>query len=362
MPRKGQLIKHRKTATYKAKGYTPPKQADPLAHNRLLRYMEDHFEWMQVTGYSPVTIHNRRHAIRRFIGWADERGLGDPREITRPILERYQRYLFYYRKEDGSPMSPAMQGQCLAALKTWFKWLSRQNHIPANPAADIDLPRLPKRLPSWVPSVEEVEAILREAEPQSPQGIRDRALLETLYATGLRRMELPQIAIYDCDLSRGILWVKHGKGGRQRVVPLGERASAWLNKYLIEARPQLMTQDTDILFLTNYGDPLGANYIAAKVKRYMRFAGIDRHGSTHLLRHACATHMLDGGADIRYIQEMLGHASIETTEVYTHVSISKLIAVHKNSHPSRLQRNNPETCQASETNSQALAALLDGLD
>ena len=106
--------------------------------------MDEHFEWMLITGYSAVTVHNRRHAIRRFIAWADERGLGDPREITRPSLERYQRHLFYYRKDDGSPMSTTMQRQCLAALKTWFKWLSRQNHIPANPAADIDLPRTPQ--------------------------------------------------------------------------------------------------------------------------------------------------------------------------------------------------------------------------
>jgi integrase/recombinase XerD len=362
MPRKGQRIKHRKTSVYKGKGYTPTQKLDPLAHNRLLRYMEEHFEWMLVTGYSTVTVHNRRHAIRRFIAWADERGLGDPREITRPILERYQRYLFYYRKEDGGPMSTTMQGQCLAALKTWFKWLSRQNHILANPAADIDLPRLPKRLPGWVPSVEEVEAILREAEPESPQGIRDRALLETLYATGLRRMELPQVAIYDADLSRGILWVRHGKGGRQRVVPLGDRACAWLDKYIIEARPQLIAQDTEILFLTDYGDPLAPDYVAAKVKRYMRFAGIDRPGSTHLLRHACATHMLEGGADIRFIQAMLGHACIQTTEVYTHVSIHKLVAVHKNSHPSRLQRKPAESGQPSAAGSETLTALLDGLD
>lgn len=337
MPRAGQRIKHRKPTAVKPAG-PAHRPADALAHNRLVRYMDEHFEWMKVTGYSLDTIRARRIAIRRFISWADERGIDDPREITKPMLERYQRHLFYYRKEDGSPLALGTQLQCLAPLKTWFKWMSREHHILANPAADLDLPRQPKRLPRAVPSVQEVEAILREAEPTSPQGLRDRVLLEVLYATGLRRMELPGVGVYDVDLTRGLLWVRHGKGRRERVVPLGERAGAWLDKYLTEARPELLAADTDALFLTDYGEPVSPEYVAAKVKRYMGFAGVNKPGATHLLRHACATHMLEGGADIRFIQEMLGHANLETTEIYTHVSIDKLIAVHRATHPSRLQR------------------------
>jgi integrase/recombinase XerD len=359
MPRKGQRIKHRKPPKIKPKGQGPLNKPDPLAHNRLVRYMEEHFEWMLVTGYSAITVRNRHQAIRRFIAWADERGLNDPREITRPILERYQRHLFYYRKDDGCPLSTGTQLQCLAPLKTWFKWLSRQNHILANPAADLDLPRTPKRLPSWVPTIEEVEAILAEADPASPQGLRDRALLETLYATGLRRMELPGLAIYDVDLNRGVLWVRHGKGNRQRLVPLGSRAMAWLDKYLLEARPQLMAVDTDTLFLTDYGDPVAPHYIADKVKRYMQFAGIHKPGSTHLFRHACATHMLEGGADIRYIQELLGHASLETTEIYTHISIDKLIAVHGATHPSRLNRKPSAPATGTDLDAQTLLDTLE---
>jgi len=340
MPRKGQRIKHRKATAIKPPGCKPRlPEDDPLGHNRLLRYMEDHFEWMLVTGYSADTVRARRNAIRRFIGWCDERGLDDPREITRPMLERYQKYLFYYRKADGAPLTIGMQAQYLAPLKTWFKWLSRQHHILANPAADLDLPKQPKCLPRSVPSVQEVEAILNEADPASAAGLRDRAMLETLYATGLRRMELPGVSVYDIDLNRGVLWVRHGKGRRERVVPLGERAIAWLDKYLIESRPQLLADDTAALFLTDYGEPVQPHYVADKVKRYMGFANVNKTGSTHLLRHACATHMLEGGADIRYIQEMLGHANLQTTEIYTHVSIDKLIAVHGATHPSRLQRH-----------------------
>lgn len=203
---------------------------------------------------------------------------------------------------------------------------------------------------------------MAEAEPCTAQGLRDRALLETLYATGLRRMEAAGVGVYDVDLQRGTLWVRQGKGGRQRVVPLGERAVAWLDKYLSEARPQLLATDTQALFLTDYGEPMRADHVSARVKRYMRFAGVDKVGATHLLRHACATHMLEGGADIRFIQEMLGHANLETTEIYTHVSIDKLIAVHRATHPSRLQRHrdsgNPVTGPSLDEARQALVHVM----
>jgi integrase/recombinase XerD len=366
MPRLGQRLKTRKIAASKPRG--PQQRAtDGLAGNRLVRYMDEHFEHLKITGYSLDTIRARRIAIRRFIAWADERGISDPREVTRPMLERYQRHLFYYRKPEGGkdgggPLTLGSQLQYLAPLKTWFKWLSREHHILANPAADLDLPRPPKRLPRSVPSVQEVEAILAEADPGTPQGLRDRTLLEVIYATGLRRMEVVGVSLYDVDLARGLVWVRHGKGGRDRVVPLGERAIAWLDKYLTEARPELLATDTEALFLSDYGEPIQPHQVADKVKRYMRFAGVDKPGSTHLLRHACATHMLEGGADIRYIQEMLGHANLETTEIYTHVSIDKLIAVHKATHPSRLaRRREADDVQAQPSADDALAGLLDGL-
>jgi integrase/recombinase XerD len=346
MPRKGQRQKTRKPNAVKPPGTLKPKTTDELAHNRLTRYVEEHLEWMLVTGYSAATVQGRRRNLRRFVRWADERGLDDPREITKPMLERYQRYLFYYRKEDGAPLTVSMQFQYLTPLKTWFKWMSREHHILANPAADLDLPKTPRGLPRSVPSVQEVEAILAEAEPGNPQGLRDRALLETLYATGLRRMELAGAAAYDVDLTRGILWVRHGKGNRERVVPLGERACAWLDKYLTEARPELLAGESPALFVNDYGEPAHADFISGKVKRYMEFAGVEKVGSAHLLRHACATHMLEGGADIRFIQEMLGHANIETTQIYTHVSIDKLLAVHRATHPSRLQRHRGEAGEA----------------
>jgi integrase/recombinase XerD len=319
-----------------AKASTP---ADELGHNRLVRYMEEHFEWLMVHGYSEATVHSRRFVLRRFIAWADERGVADPREITRPMLERYQRHLFHYRKEDGRALSLGTQVGNLTGLKTWFKWLSREHHILINPANELIMPMQPKSLPRSVPTRQEVEAILAEAKPETASGLRDRALLETIYASGVRRKEVAGVSVFDVDLGRGVLRVREGKGRRQRVVPLGERAAAWLDKYLADARPWLITsEDTRALFVTDHGEPMRPYYVAEKVKNCMVAAGVNKVGSTHLLRHACATHMLEGGADIRFIQQLLGHARLDTTDIYTHVSIDKLIAVHRATHPSRLQR------------------------
>lgn len=343
MGRKGQLVKRARRPPRKPTGEhlaaLRERERDPLAGTLLLRYMDEHFEWMLVAGYSQATVHGRRRAIRRFIAWIDDRGIADPRQITRPMIERYQRFLFYYRKADGQPLTIGMQLQYLAAIKLWFKWLTKAHHILANPASDLELPRQPKRLPGRILSPAEVEAILAEAEPDTAWGLRDRALLELLYATGLRRSEAASLEVYDADVLRGVLWVRRGKGGRQRVVPLGERCAAWLAKYVHEARPQLLAEDHQALFVTDWGLPMRADQVSLRVKRHLQFAGLDKGtGATHLLRHACATHMLEGGADIRFIQAMLGHAQLSTTEVYTHVSIAKLKEIHAATHPARLER------------------------
>lgn len=343
MPRRGQRIKTRKPAPIKPAG--PRRWAvDPLASHPLTRYMHAHFEWMLIHAYSADTVRARRIALRRFITWCAERELDDPRAITAPILERYQRHLFTYRKADGTPLTLGSQHGALAPLKTWFKWLTREHHIASNPASELQLPKQPKRLPRTLLAVDDIEAILHEAEPATPAGLRDRAMLELLYATGLRRMELPALARYDVDLNRKLVFVREGKGRRDRVVPLGERAAAWLDKYLTDSRPQLLAAETEALFVTDYGEPITPSWLAEKVKRYMAFAGIDRPGATHLFRHACATHMLENGADIRYIQEMLGHANLATTEIYTHVAIDKLQRIHAATHPAgKLERRDSES-------------------
>lgn len=360
MPRKGQRLKYRKTSWPKSKGNAHARDTS-LDQHPLTHYVNAHFEWMRVGGYSEDTIRARKVALRRFVVWCEERALRDPKDITKPILERYQRHLFYYRKPDGRPISLGAQLQYLAPIKLFFKWLMRENHILYNPASEMQLPRQPKHLPRNILSIQEVEAILAEADASTPQTLRDRALLETLYSTGLRRMELPGLRIYDVDLTRRLVNVREGKGGRDRVIPIGKRAAAWVDKYLLEARPQLMVAEHEYLFVNDYGEPASPVFVAAKVKRYMLFAHIEKKtGSCHLLRHAMATHMLDNGADIRFIQAMLGHADISTTQIYTHVAIDKLREIHDATHPAKLTRET-RTDEIESQTSDATRALLDSL-
>jgi integrase/recombinase XerD len=323
----------------KIKGKSYPEKPDPLQLLPLLRYMDEHFEWMLMTGYTQDTVRGRRQAIRRFIAWCDERGLATPQEITKPILERYQRHLFYYRKVDGAPLSLGTQHGALAPLKTFFKWLARENHILWNPASELELPPQPKHLPRTLLSVADVEQILRTIDHQTVTGLRDRAMLEVLYSTALRRTEFANLRRYDADLSRLTVFVREGKGRKDRLVPLGARAALWLDKYMTTSRPQLAAHDCEALFVTDYGEPITPDYLAARVSRMMAQAGIDKPGSCHLFRHACATHMLDNGADIRFIQAMLGHAALSSTERYTHVAIGKLQQIHAATHPAKLTRD-----------------------
>jgi len=285
-------------------------------------------------GYREAGVLLRRKALRRFVAWADCQGLRSVLQLTLPLLERYQRDLFLYRKADGGSLAMNSQQLLLVPLKGFCKWLARFGRVPVNPAAELPLPRKPIRLPSRVLTVSEVEQMIRTADTSTPWGIRDRALLEALYSTGMRRAELAALTVPDWNRERGSVSVRQGKGGRDRVVPIGARAAVWLAKYLETVRPCLARDPDDgTLFLTDYGEPLLKNRMGDLVRRYLDWAGIRTPGACHLLRHACATHMLENGADIRFIQALLGHADLRSTQIYTQVSIVKLKEVHAATHP-----------------------------
>lgn len=302
-------------------------------------YLRSFLERGEVTGLSKDTLHRRKAALRRFIHWCDERDLQRPQEITKPILERYQRHLYYYRKSDGQPLSHGSQLGMLTPLKAFFKWLTRENHILYNPASEMELPRKLRRLPKTILSLEELETIFNQADVTSNEGLRDRAIMELLYSTGMRRMEVVHLTIYDIDHTRRIVMIRQGKYGKDRFVPVGERALQWVAKYQNDIRPELVTgHDGGTLFLTDKGEAFRRGALAGRVKRYIRQAGIDVQGSCHLFRHAMATHMLENGADVRFIQAMLGHEDLSTTQIYTQVSIKKLAEIHAATHPAKMQR------------------------
>lgn len=302
-------------------------------YNHLLRFNA----WQHEKNYSVATIETRDVYIRYFLIWCDERGLARPQDITKPILERYQRYLFLYRKEDGQPLTTRSQHTRITPLRAFFKWLARNNHILYNPASELELPRLERRLPKHVLTIREAETVLAQPDLGTPTGIRDRAMLETLYSTGMRRMELLALHMHDMDADRGTVMIRQGKGKKDRMIPIGERALAWIAKYCDDVRPELASGGDDgTLFLSHLGEAFTPNRLTQLVRDHVNAAGIGKSGACHLFRHTMATLMLENGADIRFIQAMLGHADLSTTQIYTQVSIRMLKDIHTATHPGRV--------------------------
>jgi integrase/recombinase XerD len=301
-----------------------------------MRYLEA----LRVKNYSTRTVENQASYLSFFFSWCETRAITRPTEVTKPILDRYQRHLFHMRKANGRPLTFASQVRSLTPLRGFFKWLTRQNVLLWNPASEIDLPKQERRLPKHVLTVEEAERVVGQADVSDPFGVRDRTIMEVFYSTGIRRMELIGLRLYDLDADRGTLMVRLGKGKRDRVVPIGERAVRWINKYVHEVRLQLvMPPDDGVLFLTQEGEPVSPSWLSELVRRYVALADVGKTGSCHLFRHTCATLMLEGGADVRFVQEMLGHVQLTTTQIYTQVSVRQLKAVHTRTHPSaKLER------------------------
>ncbi len=296
--------------------------------------MERFVEHLEVRHYSPRTLVGRRNTLQHFLLWCQERDLQRPQDVTRPILENFQRWLFHFRQKNGKPLGVVTQQHHLTTLKVFFKWLCRQNVILHNPASEIELPRNVHRLPQSPLSLHDVEAVLALANTADPMGLRDRAIMETFYSTAIRRSELARLQLEDLMPERGLLMVRQGKGRKDRVVPMGARALSWVMKYLDQARPHLEVSTTQrTLFLSAYGDGLSPDHLSGLIGRYIEAANLGRKGGCHLFRHTCATHMLEGGADIRYIQQLLGHASLETTSIYTEVSVRQLQKIHALTHP-----------------------------
>lgn len=316
-----------------------PPVGDLSDPNGFAAFRARFLENLGVKNYSDRTIEHRQRDINYFMLWCEERGLTRPNEITKQIIERYQRYLYHYRKENGEPLTFQSQHSRLGSLRAFFKYLSKQNFILYNPAADIELPKIEKRLPKHVLTSEEVECILSQPDINTAHGIRDRAIMEVFYSTGIRRMELINLRLYDLDRERGTLMVRLGKGAKDRMVPIGERAIQWCDKYLMESRPELLINNAvDTFFITHLGEPFTPARMTQIVRRYVTQAEIGKSGSCHLFRHTMATVMLENGADIRYIQEMLGHVKIDTTQIYTQVSIRRLKEVHDLTHPAKTHR------------------------
>lgn len=277
-------------------------------------------------GLSPRTIGAYRGDVSRLAEWLEAKGISRPDGAGVRELREYA-----YQLKDGG-LQPASVRRNLAAIRTYYSFLVGEGHVSIDPTERLDLPRTARRLPH-VLSREEVERVLDAPDPGSTLYWRDKALLEFAYASGVRVSELIGLKVRDLDLQEGFA-VVFGKGSKERVVPVGRSALRALIVYLREIRPRL-ARDASVgaVFLNARGAPLSRMGVWKILRRQAERAGIDKRLSPHTLRHCFATHLLEGGADLAAVQEMLGHADIATTQVYTHVEREYLRQVHRQFHP-----------------------------
>ncbi len=322
------------------KGSRPPLVEGDRHDPKDLRPMMARFlEWMRVRNQTERTVLGYEASLRAFATWVEERGVRRPCEVTKAVLEQYQRHLFYRRKEDGKGLSYSTQCNYLAAVRSFFRYLTRHGMIETNPAGDLDLPRREQRLPPTILTPTQAEAIVNQPNVKTALGIRDRTMLEVLWSTGMRRAELAALSVYSVSHDRATVMIRQGKGKKDRVVPIAPRALSWVTRYLNEVRPGLAVQeDPGVLFVSATGKGLTPDEVSQIVAGHVRAAGIEA-GACHLFRHGAATGMLENGADLRVIQTLLGHESVDTTTVYTHVSIEKLREVHAATHPGTKRRD-----------------------
>lgn len=275
---------------------------------------------------SPHTLYRYGREIAECLRFLEEQGVHDWSEVDRHILRRYLTWL------QSREYAKASIARRLSQLRSFGRFLVRDNVVEANPFKAVTSPKVPMRLPQPL-SVQETVALLSAPDATTRQGLRDRAILEVLYSGGLRVSELVGLNLGSIDKQRNELRV-WGKGAKERIALLGEPAMAAIEAYLERGRPDLIKKETtNALFLNRSGGRLSTRSVMNIIRKYRRLAGLEKRVTPHTLRHTFATHLLDGGADLRSVQEMLGHALLATTQIYTHVSQSRARQVYLRSHP-----------------------------
>ena len=286
-------------------------------------HIKDFLEFINVErGYSKNTTVSYRKDLDQFVRFAK---VEDPKKIDRDMIKSYLEHLY----DEGYAVSSTERK--LACLKSFFHYLVREGVIEADPTADIKLPKKAKRLPKAL-SIAETIRLVSAPKEKTHISLRDAALLELLYATGMRASEAVGLNISDINLS--VSFVKcFGKGSRERIVPINQAALRAVKAYLEQGRPKFPNKDKEALFIDKNGERLTRQGLWLTIKKYVKKTGVKANTSTHTLRHCFATHLLEKGADLRSVQEMLGHADISTTQIYTSVSRERLKKMYNKAHP-----------------------------
>jgi integrase/recombinase XerD len=300
--------------------------------------LEDFLQYLRhERGQSGHTQRTYAGLLGKFTTWAAQQQLTDWRQVELRHLMSFlqcerERTLANQPQESTRRLSGESVYLEIAALRAFYRFAEQEKHLPVNVAEHLSLPRRWKRLPKSLTAAE-IEKLLQPEQPATPQTLCDDAILELAYASGLRRSELCGLRLEQLHLDAGFLNVV-GKGNKERVVPVGSKAVAALNRYLGGGRPALVKPRSPAnVFLTRRGSAFAPVTLWARIKRRVRRSGVARNITPHMLRHSFATHLLEHGADLRVIQELLGHATISTTELYTHVTGSRLRDIHRRFHP-----------------------------
>ncbi len=282
---------------------------------------------------SPYTVRNYTTDLLGFFQFVKDKGIDSLKEVDRYVLRDYLSHLM----EQG--LVKASIARKLSAIRSFYRYLLREEIIPTSPVATTSSPKLDKRLPEFL-SIDEMTRLLEAPDLSTPQGQRDRAWLELLYAAGLRVSELVSLNLEQVNLDAREIRV-WGKGSKERMVLMGEPAASALTAYLTQGRPELSGEKrTNALFLNRYGGRLTERSVQIELEEIAKKAGIGKRVHPHVLRHTFATHLLDGGADLRVVQELLGHASLSSTQIYTHVSKSQAKKVYLSAHPMAQENGN----------------------
>ncbi len=288
---------------------------------------------LKTLGRSEYTIRQAKYDLRSFVKYLAEECVYDVEQLTGAVLEEYQQDLAFRFTTKGSPLSRRTQSKTLSMVRGFTRFLKQKDYLVSDPGERLKLPKTPRTLPKLILTSDEIKCLMDAPDKRTEQGFRNRVMLEIFYDTAIRRLELSNIRITDLDLEAGYIRI-NGKGDKERVVPMSQRVCDLVRSYVISIRPSFLHgNDPGYLILNRWGRKMDPAGIWAVIKRCACLAGIRKNVTPHTFRHTCATHMLRNGAPIRHIQEMLGHESLTSTQVYTRVTINELKAIHAKYHP-----------------------------
>lgn len=309
-------------------------------------WLQRYRQHLELLNYSARTWTTRSSYLRGFTRFLDERKISDVAAVTAAVLADFQRWLFYQPTLHGTARAAVTLNRTLTAVCGLFRFLKQEGAIARDPSEELEFAREPQRLPRNILTPQEARKIVETPDTSTHVGYRDRVILEVLYATGIRKAELMALTLDNVNLEEELLRINGGKGNKDRVVPLSRVACAFLESYIKGVRPELLgsslnikrrssnaPRDSGALFLSMRGLPIARNTLGAVVEKYARLARVKKHVTCHLWRHTCATHLLKNKANLRHVQEILGHRSLATTERYLSLTITDLKEAHRRCHP-----------------------------